>query len=168
MNPFVRAITALNRAQVQYVVVGGFAAYLHGTRRVTVDLDLVVDLTPQNALAAVDALLAAGLRSRLPVDPHLYADEAHRTGWVREKNMLVFTFFDPASPGFVVDLFVELPRPFTDLQSDACEIDLGGEPVRIASIDDLIAMKQAAGRAQDMLDIRMLQDIKTLRDRNAP
>ena len=52
MNPFLRAIEVLNRHAVRYVIVGGLAAYLHGTRRVTVDLDIVVDLRPEEARKA--------------------------------------------------------------------------------------------------------------------
>ncbi len=47
---------ALNRARVRYVVVGGVAVVLHGYPRLTADLDLVVDLAPEQAAAAIDAL----------------------------------------------------------------------------------------------------------------
>ena len=61
---------ALNRNGVRYVVVGGVAVVLHGVARLTGDLDLAVDLTPSEARKAIDALVACGFRSRLPVDPH--------------------------------------------------------------------------------------------------
>ena len=40
---------ALNRAQVRYVVVGGFATVLHGHARLTADIDLVIDLSPDTS-----------------------------------------------------------------------------------------------------------------------
>jgi hypothetical protein len=64
MNPFLRAIDALNAVGARYVIVGGLAAYLHGTRRITVDLDLILDLQPEAAAKAVEALLSAGFQSR--------------------------------------------------------------------------------------------------------
>lgn len=48
-NPFLIAISALNSAGSRYVIVGGFAAFLHGTRRVTVDLDVIVYLEATQA-----------------------------------------------------------------------------------------------------------------------
>lgn len=161
-NPFLRVIDALNRHDVRYVIVGGFAAYLHGTRRLTIDLDLVVDLAPDAARNAIDALLSIGLSSRLPVEPHQFADPAHRAQWVREKHMTLFTMFDPATPGFVVDLFAESPKDFEALFASATTIELEGRSARICAIDDLIAMKLQAGRAQDLLDVESLREIKSL------
>src|SRR4051794_36445117 len=69
---------ALDRADVRYVVVGGVAVVLSGHARLTVDLDLVLDLGQDNALRAVDALLGCGLQPRLPVDAHQFADAAIR------------------------------------------------------------------------------------------
>jgi len=51
-------LDALNRARVRYLVVGGVAVVLHGYLRTTADLDLVIDLAPDNALQAVKALTA--------------------------------------------------------------------------------------------------------------
>lgn len=164
MNPFMRVVAALNRSGVRYVIVGGFAAYLHGTRRLTVDLDLVIDLRANEARRAIEALLALDLKPRLPVDPLQFADAEIRTGWIRDKHMTVFTMFDPATPGFVVDLFAESPGDFEALYAAAVNIELDAQPARLCAIDDLIAMKLAAGRPQDLLDVNTLREIKSIKD----
>jgi hypothetical protein len=69
---------ALDAAGVRYVVVGGTAVVLQGHARLTVDLDLVVDLSPEQAAAAVTALTGIGLLARLPVDTESFADAATR------------------------------------------------------------------------------------------
>jgi hypothetical protein len=56
-----------------------------------------------------------------------------------------------------VDLFVEPPIPFADLWSRAVLIGLPAGDVRVACIEDLIAMKKIAGRPQDFEDIRALE-----------
>jgi hypothetical protein len=132
MNPFLRVIEALNRHDVRYVVVGGFAAYLHGSRRVTVDLDLVVDLHPPETRKAIDALLSIGLQARLQVDPYDFAEPSIRERWIREKNMIMFSFIDPNAPGFILDLFVHEPKAFGDLYAQRKEITAEGLVIRMA------------------------------------
>lgn len=162
-NPFLHVISAMNAANVRYVIVGGFAAFLHGSRRVTVDIDIVVDLDAVQARKAIEALIGAGFQSRLPVDPLLFADAKERERWISEKNMLVFTMFHTAHPGFVVDLFIDAPTSFESLNDGAEEVVVEGEKARICSIDDLIKMKEHAGRPQDMSDIATLRRIQSLR-----
>ena len=76
-----------------------------------------------------------------------FANVSIREAWVEEKGMQVFTMVDRANPRLVVDLFVRRPIDFDALWSRAETIDLEGVPVHVAAIEDLIAMKRAAGRA---------------------
>lgn len=149
----------LTRAGVRYVVVGGVATVLHGFARLTVDVDLVVDLAPQEAAKAIQALTGLGLRPRVPVDAFDFADAAKRESWIREKNMRVFTMIDPANPMTQVDLFVEEPIDFESLWQRAEVVRLDRVSVRIASISDLITMKRIASRPQDLMDIEALEAI---------
>lgn len=164
MNPFLRVIDALNLAQVRYVIVGGFAAIMHGHDRATSDLDIVVDLGVAEAKKAITALVSIGLRPRVPVDPLDFADPAKRREWKGDKNAVVFTLIDPQNPMFVVDLFIEPPMEFEALFGRAKTIQLKKQSVRVCCIDDLIAMKKKSGRPQDLLDIQVLQEIQSRRD----
>lgn len=161
MNPFLRVIEALNQHDVRYVVVGGFAAYLHGSPRITVDLDLIVDLDPPQTRKAIDALLSIGMQARLPVDPHQFADQAIREAWIREKNMVVFSLFNAQSPGFVVDLFVCEYKSFDLLYADRKVVEADGLVIPLCGIQDLIEMKIAAGRPKDLLDVETLRLIES-------
>ena len=78
---------ALNDAGVRYVVVGGLAVVLHGHARLTVDVDLVVDLAGDQALKAINALVGLGLRPRVPVNPGDFADRSVRETWMRDRGM---------------------------------------------------------------------------------
>jgi hypothetical protein len=156
---------ALNQGGVRYVVVGGVATLLHGYARLTVDLDLVVDLSPAEADKAVAVLSAIGLAPRVPVDAREFADPAKREAWIRERNMRVFTMIDPNNPLRQVDLFVESPIRFDDLWNRAETIHLENTDVRVASIPDLVEMKRRAGRPQDLVDIEALEAILARRRR---
>jgi len=59
-----------------------------------------------------------------------------------------------------VDLFVENPIPFAELWARGEVVPIDGVDVRIASIPDLIAMKRLAGRPEDIIDIRALEEIQ--------
>lgn len=162
---FTPVFEALNGCGARYVVVGGFAVVLHGHMRLTHDVDLVVDLEPEPAREIVDALTDLGFIPRAPVQARDFANAAIRNAWVDEKGMQVFTMIDRANPRLVVDLFVRRPVDFEALWARSEAIELEGVPVRVAAIDDLIAMKRTAGRAQDLDDIRHLEWIRAKRGR---
>lgn len=160
---FEPTLQALNAASVRYVVVGGLATVLHGSPRLTADIDLVIDLAPAEARRAVEVLVRLGFRARAPVDPFDFADPAIRAGWIRDKGMRVFSLWDPAQPMREVDLFVEHPIPFEELWRRAETITLDTTIARIASIHDLIALKRIAGRPHDLSDIEALEAIRDAR-----
>jgi hypothetical protein len=155
---------ALNAAEVRYVVVGGFATVLHGHARLTADIDLVVDLAPDEAKKAVETLTRLGFRARAPVDPLAFADAMVRRQWIKEKGMRVFSLWDPSNPMVEVDLFAEHPIDFEELWNHAEIIKLTRALVRIASIRDLIRLKRIAGRPQDLADIEALELILQRRE----
>lgn len=151
---------ALEQAGVRYVVVGGLAVVLHGSPRMTVDLDLVVDLAPEPALRAMEVLSSLGLLPRLPVPAGAFADEGLRRQWIEKRHLQVFSLYDPVDPFREVDVFAEAPLPFEDLFGDAEVVVADGVPVRVASLQHLITMKQAAGRPQDERDVAALQRLR--------
>ncbi len=160
MALFEPILAALDANGVRAVVVGGVATVLHGHARLTADLDLVVDLRADQPARAIRTLTGLGLVPMLPVDALAFADPATRRRWVDTRNLKVFSLYDPVEPLRQVDLFAEDPMPFDELWDRAVEVRLDSVSVRIASIDDLIAMKRTAGRPQDLTDIEALELIK--------
>jgi len=151
---------ALNNGGIRYVVVGGVAVVLHGHPRMTVDVDLVVDLAEMEARKTVDVLLGMGLQSRAPIDPRDFARRDVREAWIRDRGMTVLSLFDPSNPLLVVDLFADYPVSFEELWAHAVQVKLSKTTVRIASIPDLIRIKRMAGRPKDKDDIEQLQAIE--------
>lgn len=161
---FEPALAALNDAGIRYVVVGGVAVVLHGHPRLTADLDLALDLAPARAAEAVEALLSLGLRPSAPVDAAQFADPDIRRRWAEDKAMTVLAFSDPDDPLREIDVFVENPIDFEELWDRSVLLPLQTTAVRVASIDDLIAMKRQAGRPQDLADIEALEAILDARN----
>lgn len=153
---------ALNEKKVRYLVVGGLAVVLHGYLRTTMDLDLVVQLEPENLRKALQALEGLGYQPVAPVPLLDFAEPRMRESWIREKNMIVFSLWLPDGPVFKVDLFVSEPFDFEATYRRAVQVDLGRTTARVVALEDLIALKREAGRPQDLAD---LQALERLRDR---
>lgn len=151
---------ALNEAEVRYVVVGGLATVLHGHARLTADVDLVVDLEPDEVRKALQVLAALGFQPRLPVAATDFADPDTRRRWIDEKGMRVFSLVDPDNPMRAVDLFAEHVLDFEELWTRSKTIPLSSTEVRVASIPDLIELKRRAGRPKDLDDIEALDAIR--------
>ncbi len=145
------------------MVVGGLATVLHGYARLTVDVDVMVDLADGEAIKPIAALARIGMVPRAPVDAREFADAATRQRWIDEKGMRVFSMWDPRRPLLEVDVFVDPPLPFLDVWSRAQTMVVAGSSVRVASIADLISLKRLAGRPKDLADISALELIQSKR-----
>jgi hypothetical protein len=149
------ALRALNQHGVRFVVIGGVAMFVLGTPTTTTDLDVCYarDRANVDALAATLRDLGARLRG-VPDDvPFLLDGETIRNGDT-------FTFTTR-----VGDLDIHgSPRGtagYDDLCAHAQSYDLGdGLVVLVSSVDDMIRMKKASGRAKDRAHLDLLRALK--------
>lgn len=138
-----RAVFAcLSSHDVRYVVIGGIAAILHGVPRATFDLDLLIDPTPDNA----DRLLAAFLEAGLGTAALTSRDDllAHEITVFRDR---VRIDVQTRTPGLA----------FADAWAHKVRFEFEGQELFAASRADVIAAKRAAGRPQDLEDVRILE-----------
>ena len=156
---FLEILSQLHDRHVDFVIVGGVAAALHGNPRVTFDLDLVPSLEPESWAAAVDLLWSLGARPRIPETLERIRDVEQIKRWQTEKGMLALNFRSPDG-SVEVDLLISESNQIEGLLHRAIQVTPETRTFFVASIDDLIAMKRRAGRPQDLLDIAQLEDIK--------
>ena len=149
-----------NDKQLDYAVVGGVALVLHGVVRLTADLDLVVALERGNLLVLLEAMNELGYRPRAPVQPEELLDPEVRESWIHDKNMEVFSFYDPGKPLALIDLIIRETISYQEIRRNAVDIAVDGLQVPVASVDDLIRLKKNAGRPQDLEDIKFLEEGK--------
>ncbi|HSS48238.1 MAG TPA: DUF6036 family nucleotidyltransferase [Thermoanaerobaculia bacterium] len=152
-------LTALEGANVRYLVVGGVAVVLHGYLRTTLDLDLVLHLDRENLERALTTFESLGFAPQAPVPLRSFADPRTRETWFHEKNMTVFSLWHAAHPGFAVDLFVQEPFDFEVVYRRALRVPLAGVEATVISRGDLVEMKRAAGRVQDLEDVTALSEL---------
>jgi hypothetical protein len=165
---FASVLNALAASGVDYVLVGGLATNAHGYTRATQDIDLVLRLEEDNLLKALGVLHDLGYLPRVPVPASDFADPVKREAWAREKHMVVFSMIhtEPLRP--TVDLFLDYPMPWAQLFGRAIRRPTHGGEAVVCHLDDLIHMKEQAGRPQDLLDLdklRIIRDARSEKDR---
>lgn len=156
-----RLFSALNEAEVRYLVVGGLAVVAYGYVRLTFDVDLVIDFDESNMLKALRVLEQLGYKPKIPVKLEQFAHREVRESWIRDKQMIVLSLFHPDPAATTVDIFVQSPFDFEKeyglavLRSIADSIQ-----IPVVTIGTLRQMKQQAGRQKDLLDDEYLSWIE--------
>lgn len=148
------AITArLVTEGVDFVIIGGFAATLQGAEAPTLDLDISYDRSLQNLERLATALQALDVRLRGAEDVPIHIDALFL------RNGEIWTF--RSALGDIDCLANPTGAPSYDrLKARAEDAMLGLHRVKVANLDDLIAMKQTTGRNKD---ITKLAELVTLR-----
>ncbi len=144
-------VRALVEGGVDFVIVGGVGVVLQAMPRFTKDLDICYSTANDN-LEALGSVLV-GLKARLrgiPEEVPFVPDGRS----LRHTQILCLT-----TPVGDIDLLVnpDGAPPYEVLRERANIFELGGQQVPTASIEDLLAMKRAAGRPQDLTDIESLE-----------
>jgi hypothetical protein len=146
---------------VRFVVIGGVAGATHGSPSVTQDLDICYERGKDNVERLVTALRSIHARLRgVDEDVRFSLD----TGTIAAGDH--FTF--------VTDLgdldCLGVPAGtlgYDDLVRNAVDVDLDGFAVSVASVDDLIRMKRAAGRPRDLAELEILGALRDELDRGS-
>lgn len=145
----------LVRRGVEFVLVGGLAGIVHGSTYNTQDIDIVCARDAENLERLAEALLAVRATLRgAPADLPFTPDAATLAGGLN------FTFATPFGPLDVLGESAGAPR-YDELRAAGSDEIVSGVRVRVASLDHLIAMKDAAGRTKDKL---MAAEYRTIAD----
>lgn len=149
-------LAALARHEVHFLIVGGVAVQAHGYVRTTVDVDVIPRPDSRNLrrlARALEELEATAIDER---------GEPLALDLSRSASLALGDYFLSTRAG-ALDL-VNGPHPdlkrYDRLDGNAVEIDLGTATVRVVSKDDLIAIKRASGREQDLADIAALTELE--------
>jgi predicted nucleotidyltransferase len=144
---------------VDFVVIGGVAAILHGSATLTQDVDISFAQDDANLDALGGALRELRASLRGVEDDVPFVPDARTL-----RQIQLLTLQTSAGP---LDLLVppDGSPPYERLRRGADRMDVGGFAVLVASLDDLIAMKRAGGRDKDLVAVEELETIRDLRTR---
>lgn len=158
-----RIIRVLSTHDVDCLIVGGFGAQAHGALRQTLDIDLVPRTSAQNLERLAAALRELGARLRVGG----MSDDAARQLPVTVdaetlRRFVTSTWMTDAGP---VDVLGDLPvsggrRGYDELAERAVPRSVHGVVVYVASLDDIIASKEAAARGKDREALPELRDLQ--------
>lgn len=136
-------VQSLNDNEVRYLVIGGYAVALHGHPRYTKDIDIWIQMTPENANRMVAALNDFGFGSLgLRAEDFLVLDQVIQLGY----------------PPSRIDLFTSPPGvDFETCYNSRVQTVIDGVAVSFIDLENLKKSKRAAGRLQDLADLENLQ-----------
>jgi len=137
-------LKSLNERSARYVVIGATAFPVHGYARATLDIDLFIEPTEENAKRVREALAAFGYdMTDVSVDDLL-------TKKILIRQYALETDIHPFVKGV----------SFEEIWRNRVEDRIGNALAAFAGLDDLIRMKEAAGRPKDLEDLRILRRLK--------
>lgn len=154
---------ALNNAKVKYAVAGGVAVVLHGYVRFTADLDLIVRLEEKNIDRFFHALTKLEYRPVVPVTKEQFKVVQNRRDWIKNKGMVVFSFWHPKDPLKHIDIFVEEPIKFDLIAKNIKKVKAGNLIIPLLAIKQLIQLKEKSARDRDIIDISNLKKIQKIK-----
>jgi len=140
---FKEFIESLNDNSVRYLVVGGYAVALHGHPRYTKDIDIWIEMTPENAQRVIEALAQFGFGSLgLRAEDILEADQIIQLGY----------------PPARIDLLTTVPGvEFETCYASRVQVEIDNVTINFIDLDNLKRSKRAAGRLQDLADLENLE-----------
>jgi hypothetical protein len=136
-------IKLLNESNVRYLVVGGYAVAFHGHPRYTKDLDVWIELSPDNADKLLEALVKFGFGSLgLKREDFLERDQIIQLGYPPNRIDILTTLKD---------------LDFEDCYEVKVEVVIQGLHIDFIDMENLKKNKQATGRTQDLADAENLK-----------
>lgn len=144
----------LDEYKVPYCIVGGLAVALHGYVRVTMDIDIVIQISDKNFELCEKVLKDLGFESKIPVTAKEISK--FRKEYIEKRNLIAWSFYNKKNPFEVVDILLTHDQKKLDVE----KIEIYGKKISLVSKKDLIKMKQESGRPQDLIDIEELKKKK--------
>jgi hypothetical protein len=139
---------------VDFILIGGFAAVVHGSPLLTRDVDVVPEPSRDNLTRLSDALRALEAKVRVgDEEPLPFAHDA--------TSLAASVFWNLSTRHGDLDISFTPSgtQGFDDLRQDAITIELRGTPVLLASLADVIRSKDAANRDKDHRSLPVLRKL---------
>jgi predicted nucleotidyltransferase len=143
---------ALSDEKVKFILVGAYALAAHGYPRATMDIDIWVMPSPENA----DAVLRALRRFGAPLH-NLTKEDLQKDGTIFQIGV---------APRRIDIITAATGLQFEETYRNSISVNIEGVEVHIPSVEDLIRNKRATGRTKDLADAESLESLKNSEPRH--
>ncbi|GIX41548.1 MAG: hypothetical protein KatS3mg129_1281 [Leptospiraceae bacterium] len=152
-------LIALSKNNVKYIIFGGVAVVLHGVERMTLDLDVSIEMSKENIDKFLKVMKEFNLSPRPPVPEDILYDKDLINYLINEKNAVAFTFIDKDKPFKQVDVLIHPDLKYEKWINKTQKIDLYGHEICILTKEAIIELKQnlKKPRDKDLIDIKELK-----------
>jgi hypothetical protein len=139
-------LQALSAEQAKFLLVGAYALAAHGYPRATLDIDIWVMPSPENAAAVLRALQRFGAPLQMVTREDFLRDD---------------TVFQLGVAPRRIDLITGASGlKFAEADAHAVTVEIEGLQIRVLSLVDLIVNKRASGRTKDLADVEALESLR--------
>lgn len=159
-----RVLRRLLEKKVRFVITGGLALVMHGVVRFTADLDLIIDLSHENLKRFIDVMKELNFKPKIPVELQELLEPEKRETWIKEKNMVVFTLYNPEREIEEIDIFIKELIPFGEIEKETLWMKVKDMIIPVISKSHLKSLKNLSARPQDMADIKALEELERMED----
>lgn len=156
---FFDLLEILVRHEIDFIVVGGIAAILHGAPIMTADVDILFDSRPENIERLVEALRKVSARYYDPAGRHFVPDVYKLTNF---KMNLLRTDFGRLD----VLPTIGAGKTYRDLIDQTVEYEVEGFRLRVLDLEAIIESKEAAGRPKDLRSLPFLYELLEMRKKD--
>jgi predicted nucleotidyltransferase len=156
---FARLLRLLTAHNVDFIIIGGIAAVIHGSARATYDLDVVYSREAANVERIVEALA--------DVSPYLRGAPSGLPFRLDARTIAAGLNFTLTTTAGDIDLLGEVAGAgsYIELLPSTIEVDLFGVSCRCVNLSQLIVLKRAAGRPRDL---EVIAELQALQDEHNP
>ncbi len=158
-----RILKLLYLNRVKYLLCGGVAVNLYGVPRTTVDLDLIVDLSPENLKKLFITMKDAGLTLKQPVEEKKILHPLFRKSLIKEKGIKVLTYINLKNPLEIVDFFIDPPVNFDEVFKKKEILKIEDYEIYLVDLETLIKLKEKSKREIDLSDAENLRKIQKIK-----
>ena len=150
MTSFEKVLELFNKYDIEYIIIGGYAGAVHGSARLTTDIDFIYKRSPENIQKIVEALKKYNpyLRGAPPGLPFRFDENTIQFG-------LNFTLITDLGN---IDLLAEVPGGnYDSIKNDTIHVMLNDIKINCVNLKKLIELKKASGRPKDLEAIAELE-----------
>lgn len=150
---YIQILDALNKCDVEYLLVGGHAVNFHGYVRATLDLDIWVNNSEQNLEKLLASFIFLGYNKENSKKAIKYFKLNHMIKLPKDKAII-----DILDDFMINEVFV---NSFKNKET----MFIGNTEVKVVGFEDLLKIKYKSNRTKDLLDVQELKTLQELRQK---